>query len=43
MDVDVNDEKKVESVVEEDTADIEAAERHRLQQEADKSKRKRKR
>jgi hypothetical protein len=37
MDVDdVNDEKKVETVMEEDAADLEAAERRRLQQEADK-------
>ena len=36
MDVDLDDEKKVETVMEEDAADIEAAERRRLQEEAEK-------
>lgn len=36
MDIDDEDEKKVETVMEEDAADIEAAERRRLQQEAEK-------
>lgn len=36
MAMDVDDEKKVDTVMEEDAADIEAAERRRLQQEAEK-------